>query len=361
MSCAVDVRYVRSIDLESTLERKDGRRILLNSVSVASDTSLVVADGGNDCVHRLDRDGKQEATFGGCTGSGRRGLKEPVGAFALPDGRVYVMDWHNHRVVVLDSALRYVDAFGRVGRIGGEAGRHRLARYLRLAAHRGTRITEHFGQNASGRAVSRPYDVGLMLRVVKADVSVSGGLRRFFAALRDPGTAIDKPNGAAMLGSRLVVAQKNNRCLSVYHRTPADGLELVRHVEGPEPGTRFGRLGQVADHAGQRLFVCDSEAAAIWEFDERLELVRRFEGLPSGAGFPRFFPFACRPIDGRLLAVCGGFNFQIIDLDAGCVVHISDDLGELHGIDHEPESGLIYVANRSHARILVYELEPRMT
>lgn len=336
------------VDVES-----DDRPALLNSVAVLPGGDLIVADGGNDRILRLSRQGEVVAAFGSGSGSGSKTLKEPVGAFVGPGPRIYVADWHNHRVVVLDDALRYVTQFGFVGSLGSEGAWDRILRQIRLSAYRGSRIRNHFGGDTESVSGRHAYDAIGLIRDTLDAIRVRGGPTSWFREARSKSSVMNKPNGAAGIGNSLVVTQKNNRCLSRF-RVLSDGrLELLGHRTGPRAGTSYGRLGQIAAH-GDSYFVCDSEAATIWELDCDLDLVRRLSGSASGARFESFFPFACCVVRDRWLASVGGFNLQFLDLASGETLHVSEDFGELHGVAWDARSQQLYVADRTAGIIRVF-------
>ncbi|CAN0510516.1 unnamed protein product, partial [Phaeothamnion confervicola] len=137
-----------------------------------------------------------------------------------------------------------------------------------------------------------------------------------------------KPNGAAFLPGRVVVSLKNSRNLLVLRQARSRGFIVEAYIDTPTPGRRFGRLGNIAA-VGSQIFVCDEEQSVIWQLNPDLSLVRTITGIDSGVG--KFAPFSCCEADG-LLAVCGGRNIQLFDLDAGQLLHCSDSFGELHGV-----------------------------
>ena len=68
-----------------------------------------MADGGNNRICLLDKEGKYINTIG------RYLFKEPVGIVVSPDREVYVTDCHNHRVVIYRKDLKYIGEFGHYG------------------------------------------------------------------------------------------------------------------------------------------------------------------------------------------------------------------------------------------------------
>lgn len=84
---------------------------LLNGVALGENT-ILLATGGWNAVLSINTSGKIHTFYGGKKGVGRNHLKEPVVIFVSPDNLIYVADWHNHRIVILDNNLEYLDEFG---------------------------------------------------------------------------------------------------------------------------------------------------------------------------------------------------------------------------------------------------------
>ena len=77
---------------------------LPNSVDILSNGDILICDGGNDriCLFDSKRIEKKEI---GKKGFGKLRFKEPVGAFKIFNDDIYVLDWHNHRIVIFDKFL----------------------------------------------------------------------------------------------------------------------------------------------------------------------------------------------------------------------------------------------------------------
>ncbi|MBW3550139.1 MAG: serine hydrolase, partial [Proteobacteria bacterium] len=76
--------------------------------AVLGDGGVVVADGGNNRLLLFDEK-LQFVKSIGHLGLGQYRFKEPVGVFVSPHDHIYVADWHNHRIVVYDWDLNYLD------------------------------------------------------------------------------------------------------------------------------------------------------------------------------------------------------------------------------------------------------------
>ncbi len=83
---------------------------LPTDVAVGVDGRVFVVDGGNHRVVAYDRNGKYLLTIGG-KGSGEGQFRDPVGIGTDSRGRVYVADTGNHRIQIFSSDGRFQYAF----------------------------------------------------------------------------------------------------------------------------------------------------------------------------------------------------------------------------------------------------------
>lgn len=83
---------------------------LPTDVAVSGDGRIYVVDGGNHRVVAFDRNGKHLLTIGR-KGSGEGQFKDPVGVGTDGKGRVYVADTGNHRIQVFGADGRFQYAF----------------------------------------------------------------------------------------------------------------------------------------------------------------------------------------------------------------------------------------------------------
>jgi len=336
-----------------------GEKLFLpNGVAVLDGGSIVVADGGNDRVCLLDSNGNALKSIGG-KGFGKYRFKEPVGVFVSPDQKIYVPDWHNHRVVVYDKDLKYLGEFGHYGKLESTsflAGNIRgVLRFLKSLAYTGSYARHHFASVSQKGSESKRFSLQLLLKGLaywyKRNTSLSAAVRMMFSTY----DAINKPNGVAFYQDRIVVSQKNSRCLSVYYRDRDSHTYVpVTHYLGPTSNGKFGRLGNIAYDTQGFLYVCDERENVIWKLNTDFQLVDAIIGQNSGTG--EFLPFSCCHIDDNTLVVCGGLNFQIIDLSDNEVVYCSEDIGELHGVAYDKKRDKLYVVNRSKGAIHVYKI-----
>lgn len=344
-----------SLRLISIIENCDNQRLFQpNGVAVLSDGSIVVADGGNDrlCLFAVDGTGRKSV---GGRGFDKYRFKEPIGVFVSPDDEIYVTDWHNHRIVIYDSTLSYLGEFGHYGKCRQKDSIWSRVKsifgFMKVTAGTGSYRLYLFGQQEVN-LIRRSYSFKLLISGLIYWYRLCGSFTSAINVVCSPQHAMDKPNGVAFYQNLIVASQKNARCLSVYER---DTLHrLVDHHFGPSEGVSFGRLCNLMFNSQGFLYVCDERANVIWKLTSEFKLADRITGQDSGLGM--FLPFSCCLLSENLLGVCGGLNFQIIDICSKEVVYCSQNIGELHGIAYDQRLRRLYLADRSNSIIRVYDV-----
>lgn len=324
---------------------------LINGLAVLEDGHLALVDGRNK-VFVINSRGVLHSLLKKKEGMG--GFKEPVGIFVSPDKKLFVADWHNHRIVVLDSNLNYDGEFGHYGLINitGLMRLSALLGYFRAMIYTGSYLKAHFGaKRITGQKRKR---ISLFFEGVRGRILHHGGLISWLRYISSLEHAINKPNGVAFSGSTIAITQKNNKCVSVYENTHP--YKLLRHIFGPRHDVKFGRLGNIHYSSGY-YYVCDERNSVIWKLNANFSFADEIRGEPSGTIENVFLPFSSVSIDNRFVAVCGGKNFQIIDAIAKKVTFVSDSYGELHGIDYDPAKKKLYLADRLNASVLVFDIK----
>ncbi|NOY46144.1 MAG: hypothetical protein GXP50_11960 [Deltaproteobacteria bacterium] len=91
-------------------------------VDVDRDGTLTVLDRKREALVRFARSGRWQGTFGGSRGAGDLRLRRPQRLARGPDGRLWVVDTGNHRLVVVDDAGNEDFVLGS---LGGADGRFR--------------------------------------------------------------------------------------------------------------------------------------------------------------------------------------------------------------------------------------------
>jgi DNA-binding beta-propeller fold protein YncE len=314
---------------------------LLNGVAILGDR-LVLVLGGWNVVVSIDPNEGIFHLYGGKEGVGRNKLKEPVAVSVSPKGQIFIADWHNHRLVRLDKNFEFLSQFGSYGSISNEGAFFRFLRYLKLLASSGSYIGAHF-VSETGKRKRQKKSVGLFLEGFTSGVLNNSEIFSLARSIFSKNHVVNKPNGIAFFDDKIVITQKNNRCISVYE--DESPYKLVRHVVGPKEGVFFGRLGNI-HFFNKNFYVCDERAGKVWKLTKDFKFIEGFEGQSSGTEEDCFMPFSCCMLDGIYLSVCGGHNFQIINTETREIVYVSESYGELHGIAYDDVGKNLYIADR---------------
>lgn len=322
-----------------------------NGVALLADGRIIVADGGNDRICLLDSDGNGIEAVGR-HGFGRYAFKEPVGVFVSPQQQqLFICDWHNHRVVVLDDQLRYVTEFGRYGHPHAKSTWVTLLTFAHSLAYDGSYADRHHNGPPSRRR--KRYNLLHLFSGWRYEVQRSGGWRVALRNVLNSNDLLLKPNGVAFATDRIAVSDKDQRAI-LWLGWKDGQLRLTGTWTGPDAGRSFGRLGNLTVHPSGDLLVCDERNHAIWRLDHQGRLLDQIEGKDSGLG--AFLPFSCCLLNEHIVAVCGGLNFQLIDLQHKVVLFCSEPIGELHGIAYNPIQRRVIVCNRSENRIELFDV-----
>lgn len=328
---------------------------LPNGIGVFANGNIVVVDGANNRICLLGPEGNFLKTVGKL-GFGQYNFKEPVGVSVSPDQKIYVADWHNHRVVVYRDDLTYEHEFGHFGGLEKYdtflSKTKQILGFVKRMAYRGSYIPKHFGKKESIRT-HQNYSFRQFFSAARYWYALNGSsAKTAVGAVLSNQDAMDKPNGVAFHRDRVVVSQKNAGCLSVYQSKQPEYVHL-RNYYGPSETVKYGRLCNVTYHAGF-FYLCDEWNHIIWKLSETFQGVDEIIGENSGS--EEFLPFSCCPLHQNLLAVAGGLNFQIINEVAKKVVYRSGQMGELHGLAYERKTGRLYIVNRSEGKIHVFHV-----
>jgi hypothetical protein len=346
------------VELIQEIKACAGEKLSLpNGVAVLNE-GIVVADGGNNRVCLLDIQGKVKESIGGL-GFGKYRFREPVGVFVSPKQEVYVTDWHNHRVVVYDRNLKYLTEFGHYSELRPSSSVastvRRVIEFFRRLAYVGSYIPQHFLSDKKPKGLPT-YSLSLLVNGLAYWYQRNGSISDALRMMTSSYDAMNKPNGVAFYKDQIVISQKNSRCLSVYHSDEVSKTYLpISHHFGPSDEVLFGRLGNITYGLAGYLYVCDERQGVIWKLNSDFDLSDSIRGHDSGLG--QFLPFSCCLLNEDLLCVCGGLNFQMIDLRDKSMVYCSEDIGELHSVAYDQSSERLYIADRSNALIRVYQLK----
>lgn len=325
---------------------------LPNSVQLLSNGDLVIADGGNDRICVLYHNLQPKKSIGQ-KGWGNYRFKEPVGAFVSPDDFIYVMDWHNHRVVIFDSELNYVNEFGHYGDMYNNL-QNKISILLNILirfALDGSYIPYHF-INLGERRIKEKTFVGIKIFLL----SIYGFIKTIWNQYRYQNNNylfqnyINKPNGIAFYDQYLYLIQKNNKCISVHESNPP--FKKIYDITAPKSGLNFGRLGNITRHSDGNFHICDEEKGVLWILNKKLGLIDKICG--NDLEIDDFRPFSSCTVSEKMIAVCNACNFHLINLESKKCEFSSEIDGEFHGICFNMMTGHLYVSNRANGTILVY-------
>jgi hypothetical protein len=343
----LDVAEIGRID-----HYKDSSLRQPNGVAPFADGRFIVADGGNDRLCLFDRDGNGLDTVGS-HGYGQYAFKEPVAVNIAANGTIFVCDWHNHRVVVYDESLGYLTEFGRYAPLADANKLYRLATFVQILAFQGS-YDERFHTDTDADTMSRPkYSLRQAASGWRYWCEQHGSRAAGWQAIFANEERMLKPNGVAFVADNIVVTDKDAHCIR-WLAWDGNRLRQVDQWNGPGDDTSFGRLGNVLAYRDKSLFVCDERAHVLWHIDLVQRTFTTIQGEDSGTGV--FLPFSCAVINDQLIAVCGGLNFQIIDLHTCAVIYRSPSIGELHGIAYDQSQQRLLICNRSNGRIDIYRV-----
>jgi len=319
--------------LDSITDYKGSALKLPNSVAVFDDGRVAVADGGNNrvCVFDVDGHGVWEHAPG--AGFSETHLREPIFVAVSPNQELYVSDWHNHRFVVFDQALKFSHALFHLGDVSARSGLKRFIFNLEVFVKH--LLTRHVG-------ASHYFTKGEMF----------DGALKVLDVFCDKGRAVRKPNGIVFQpeNKRIIITQKANRCLSIYHYAD-QSVSLDKHIHVFD-GMGFGRLCNLTMDAQGRIFVCDQNNGRIVAYDADLNPVTHFDyDLTDDKPMA---PFGCAIIDDDILAAAWSFGIELRRISTGEVLWACNDLGETHGIAWDKARRILYYVDRSNSAIVPF-------
>ncbi|MEW5943112.1 MAG: NHL repeat-containing protein [Pseudomonadota bacterium] len=232
---------------------------LPTDVALGSDGRIYVVDGGNHRVVVFDRNGKYLLSIGR-KGAAEGQFKDPVGIGTDGKGRVYVADTGNHRVQVFGADGHFQYAFPVVD--GGLA-----VRPIDVAADAtGTKIYITGNNNHKIMEFSAP---GRLVRQWGGH-GESGGMLRY------PATIVTTPEGEVYVADAL-----NSR---VQGFDGEGALLLQIGAWGVLPGQLFRPKG-VAIDGKRRVYISDSFMDVVQVFDDE----GRFLHVLGNGGSPQRF------------------------------------------------------------------------
>uniref|UniRef100_A0A1X7VVX8 SMP-30/Gluconolactonase/LRE-like region domain-containing protein n=1 Tax=Amphimedon queenslandica TaxID=400682 RepID=A0A1X7VVX8_AMPQE len=251
-------------------------------IAISDDNHVIITEYYSDCVTILDRQGKKVKSLGGEGGKGDVKFSAPRGLAITPDkfilvsdsnsiqkismdgyciasvgeegsgplqfsdpdgvaispvsGQVYIADWYNHRIQVLNPDLTFSHSFGKKGSANGQ-----------FKAPRGIAVDSQglvYVTDANNHRIQK--------------FSPDGKFVGHFGSKGSGPGQLNKPNGIAIdtAATGLVyVSEWSNNCLSVFTR---EGVFICRFGKGGSDIDQFrDPIGLTFDKNGF-LYVCDN-------------------------------------------------------------------------------------------------------
>ena len=329
---------------------------LPNSVCVFDDGRIAVADGGNNRIIIYDQNG-QELLFYGEAGFHPHNMREPIFVAVSPEQHLYISDWHNHRVLVFDKALKFSHTLFHLGPIHKPNTLKQKSFILELFIKH--LLTDKVGAQyyfdleglKTQKEINSKYSFKLLISGLLYYLKNLNNLK---SILFNRDISVRKVNGIAFAKNRMIITQKANRCVSAYKKEGLN-LTLEQHITHYPDGTRFGRLCNMSRGLDGRYYICDQNNHRIAILDQNLTFddiitFKPREGQPMA-------PFACVQIAPNMLAIAVSYYIEIQNLKTGARIWQSPKMGETHGVAWDARTQTLYYVDRSNSRIERFKVD----
>ncbi|MDP2710822.1 MAG: 6-bladed beta-propeller [Solirubrobacteraceae bacterium] len=295
---------------------------------------LIIADDHNHRLVVTDFSGRVIRTVGAGEGAGRNQFSFPFGVAIDPQGRVFVADDMNQRVMRFGPApaYKYVARWGSYG-----TGPGRLAYPRAIAADRSGAV---YVTNTGNDRIDVFDRSGRLLRSFGRSGRAAGQFNTPLGV------------GADASGIRAVADSVNGR---VEFLNP-DG-SIASSWGSPAPGpTILRRPAAVAFDAAGNAYVLDQRRARIFVFSRATgRPARTIAALGSGPG--RLRDPSALAIAGNVITVADSGNRRIARFTtAGRYLGAWTDRGTVRGVAVTPDGSRTYVSSTNH-RITVYDAQ----
>jgi hypothetical protein len=302
---------------------------------IALDQHCIYSVNAKGYIAKFNLSGKMLTSIGG-EGYSKYLFRQLV-AITVTDGYVFVCDWHNHRVVVFNLNLIYLEEFGFYqSRYEKSKIKIVLKRYLKILK------SHEYIYNHIGDFIKK--------KVVKSTFVDSARRLLYFSFFRKiskfPNLPIDKPNGVVITDNFLYLTQKNNKCVSKI--SLFDKSTPIKTISGFDHDM-FGRLGNICK-GKQALYICDEPNSKIYITDFDCNLVTVLQG------FSPVDPFCCVEVTSSVLCVGGVKGCVLYSMDDSRVIQ-TIEVKEVHGLDYNPETKILYIASRILGEIVKQKVE----
>ena len=328
------IRNFKMVELINTYNL--GKKMLPNSICLTPDG--LVGCGAKNKIFRLDPLGGIEILFGS-DGFGRKKFRQPV-VVTFFNGLLFVLDWHNHRIVIYESCKKYVGEIGKLRVYGSSPIRTRLLRIKNIMASHKYNLN-HFS---------------LPLRIDRQPDNYFKKINRIFYYFLGRKALckyapFHKPNGIAISKNQMVVTQKDRRSIQFYSITNTDGrprFSLKREINEIY-NKRLGRLGNCVQKS-QRVFICDETSHSVLIFSLNGHFIDKVE-LQKNVPV-----FCCCVLSSEHLLVGGESAINLVNLKTRKTTLIISDFGEIHSMIYDNDSQKIFVADRLDGTIREYKI-----
>ncbi len=297
-------------------------------------TRLLVADDQHDRVGAFDTGGHLLAWIGNGSGQGPGQMNFPYGVAIDPQGRVFVADDLNHRILRFSTAAtkyKYKARWG--GTYGTQPGQFAYPRSI---------ATDAAGNVYVADTGNDRIDV----------YSQAGQLLRIFGKSGRAAGQFDEPTGVAAdaNGYRAVVDTINGR---VEFLKPDGTVATIWGSPNPGP-TILAEPVAVAFDAAGNAYVLDQRKGRISVFSRATGKQARTIGK-EGTGAGQLLDPTALTISGTTIQVADSGNGRIARFStSGTYLGATTGLGRVHGIAVTPDGSRTYVA-RGNNHITVYD------
>lgn len=158
-----------------------------------------------------------------------------------PNNKIYILDWHNHRVVFYDECLRYINEFGHYGKLN----EHNIFKiylgFIKRLSSKGSYYKYHYNvSKAKEKLYIKNKRFIIFLESLKYWIYRNNSVIKSFHLIKDRRYFLNKPNGITFSDNNLYLTQKKNNCISIYENS--DNIKLVKNYKTLKNKIKFNRL-----------------------------------------------------------------------------------------------------------------------
>lgn len=318
----------------------------VNGVALSKD-SLFAISGDSHCIFKFDRNSFKEVGKCGSWGYGKKRFKTPV-AIACRDEVLYIADWMNHRVVCLDTDLRFIRSFGFFRNMETTSRGRACVEYVRSLGLLNPGVNPPVGTR-------KPLRAAMMMKELCQSVLAAGFPTFARRLLTSDEVFFNKPDGVTFFEDYVYISQHYNH--SVTKLNQVTGEFEMRGTLGTEHG-QFDRPSNIiVNDQSKELFVSDVFNGRIEVLDLDLQYKRTIVGNASEL-LGHFLPFGLALIGANVLVTCGADSIQLFEIDSGKLIHdYRGDHDQLHGLAYDSDNNTLFAADRLKNRICIFKVD----